>query len=152
MSRDAADGDGGCQCLAADSGWEIATTSLDCFLDGAAFAAYDFAVYAVDPCIGLHGSRSGYRSEQTYSAHNLIGVYTGGGDGPRYEYFYDATMKALVGATRISWWTGDDPLNCNGATGHYVTVRAGIFPDCDGGTCTATNSRPLCSPGDSGID
>jgi hypothetical protein len=151
VPRDTEDGDLACQCIGPDAAPPAVTTSLACFLKGAEVLGYDYADYAVDPCIGLHGVPSGSRSEQTYVDANLIGVHSSTTPMANYQYFYDATTKALVGATRINWWSGADPLNCPGFPGYrYVTVRAGILPECDGGACSATDSRTLCPVPDSG--
>ncbi|HMJ53542.1 MAG TPA: hypothetical protein VK540_15755 [Polyangiaceae bacterium] len=161
--RDAPDGDGGCQCIPWDveaGDQPVATTSLPCFLKGD-FWGYDYAAYAADPCFGLRGSSPatiiGHRSEGTYAERNLIGVWTSNLTGSvRFGYFYDATTKALLGAVRTG--NGSDPLSCTSRPGPgnwYITVHAGVLPDCDirstGVSCSATSGREVCGPPEAGM-
>jgi hypothetical protein len=157
-----ADGDGArCACIEFDAGSRHHTTSLECFGDlGSAFA-----VYVQDPCVGLRaippiGAYWGWRIWTTYADHNLIGVRTGGQDGPTHEYFFDATTKEMVGAARTAGWNGRDSIYCNLQPGSqmfsvYTTVRAGRLPDCAitdwGINCTPSSSQQICPPPEAGV-
>jgi hypothetical protein len=139
------------------------TTTLECFLIEAPWGS-SYETYEVDPCAGLHPQPffvGGYRIVSTYPEKNLIGVMSyGQTDSPTYEYFYDASSHVMVGAVRTSSWFGFDPLYCTHPTsgGYYLTVRAGVHPDCDfgpfGGSCPAATRSTICTPGrfDAGAD
>jgi hypothetical protein len=158
---DSTDGDGGCQCIPWVDGI-VVTTSFECFLFGGSgdIGASPYETYVANPCAGLDPwspLSGGARLEVSYTARNLIGIRTSYRGGSTSEYFYDATTKHMVGAARSSSYTGHDPLRCTpfppGPGSRYVTVSAGILPDCNftpvGFECSG-NAKVLCAPRDAG--
>ncbi len=148
-----------CACVdfEADSLSPSVTTSLDCF---GTIWRYDYETLMNNPCIGLDpifagASNIGQRYVDTYPEWNLVGVRVSVNDAPVYEWFYDASSKVLVGASRSNSWFGGDPIYCKQpdglqGRGHYIIVQAGRVPFCDdpglGNLCRPASGQQICPP------